>query len=136
MKQLILNSTFLLLIFISACTYSQNISTEGVQWCTWDNDLELWRDCTVDYNKPSLIIINKDQTVITQTTEDNRSTYYINTREVLTNDKQEKIWRYDINSDLGQSYTLFINPITKTVRAVYIRDGVTQGTTFYIKAIY
>ena len=136
MKQLILNSTFLLLIFISACTYSQNISTEGAQWCTWDNDLELWRDCFVNDTKSSLITINETQTVITQTTEDNRSTYYINTSEVLTNDKQEKIWRYDVTSDLGHSYTLLINPTNRTVKAVYIKDGVTQGTTFYIKAIY
>jgi hypothetical protein len=136
MKQLILNSTFLLLIFISACTYSQNISTEGAQWCTWDNDLELWRDCFVNDTKSSLITINETQTVITQTTEDNRSTYYVVAKEIIINKENQKVWHYTINSDLGQLYEMYINPTDRIVKAIYTKDNVIKGTTFYIKAIY
>jgi hypothetical protein len=136
MKQLILNSTFLLLIFISACTYSQNISTEGAQWCTWDNDLELWKDCFVNDNKSSLITINETQTVIIQTTEDNRSTYYVVAKEIIINKENQKVWHYTINSDLGQLYEMYINPTDRIVKAIYTKDNVIKGTTFYIKAIY
>ncbi len=128
--------TALLLIFISACSLAQNISTQGVQWCTFNEDLELWQDCFVNDNKSSLITINEAQTVITQTTEDNRSTYYVVAKEITVNKENQKVWHYTINSDLGQLYEMYINPTDRTVKAVYTKDNVIEGTTFLIKAIY
>lgn len=117
-------------------TFSQSITTEIAQYCDYDTTLDLWKDCTMDYNHTSLFVINEQETMITHTTIDNKSTYYITNKTVELNEKKEKIWMYTVNSDLGKQYIIKINPIARTILCVYSVDNEIKGTTFTIKSIF
>ena len=115
---------------------SQSISTEGVQYCVYDEDTKSWEDCTTDSKHNSLMVFNDQETMITHTTLDNKSVYYIEDKSIIINDEKEKVWVYNVVSDTGNKYTIKVNPTSRLIFCIYKIENETNETIFSIKSIF
>lgn len=112
MKKALLTTALGLISFFSS--YGQSyFSCDYRQNCDWNSVTEEYDKCGDSYEEASLFKINKDGTVITHTTDNIKSTYYINSKEY---DKVNDIWIYDVTSDIGNiTYMHLTRKMTKFV---------------------
>lgn len=138
MKKLIKCKLLLIVLSIALTNNikSQSISTEGVQYCVYDEATKSWKDCTTDSKHTSLMVINDQQTMITHTTVDNKTVYYIEDETIIFNDEKEKVWAFNVVSDTGNKYIIKFNPTSRLVFCVYKTDNEVKETIFLIKSIF
>jgi hypothetical protein len=136
MKNQIKLLLILLAIFLTNNINSQSISTSIAQYCDWDSSTKEWKDCTTDNDYNSLIVINDQQTMITHTTSDNKSVYYIESKSIIINDEKERVWIYNVVSDTGTKYLMKINPTSRFIFCVYTVENEVKETIFGIKSIF
>ena len=136
MKNQIKLLLILLAITLTNSVNSQSISTEVIQYCDWDTNTKEWKDCTFDYKHTSLMVINEQETMITHTTLDNKSVYYIESKSITYNNSNEKEWIYDVISDTGTKYVVKINPTSRVIFCIYKIDNEIKETILLIKSIF
>jgi hypothetical protein len=136
MKNQIKLLLILLVITLTNNVNSQSISTKMAQYCDWDSTTKQWKDCSTDNNYNSLMVINDQQTMITHTTEDNKSIYYVESTSIVYNDLKEKEWVYNLTSDTGTKYIMKVNPTSRLIFCVYTIEGEIKETIFMIKSIF
>ena len=136
MKNQIKLLLILLAITLTNNVNSQSISTKMAQYCDWDSTTKQWKDCSTDNNYNSLMVINDQQTMITHTTEDNKSIYYVESTSIVYNDLKEKEWVYNLTSDTGTKYIIKVNPTSRLIFCVYTIEGEIKETIFMIKSIF
>jgi hypothetical protein len=136
MKNQIKLLLILLAITLTNNVNSQSISTKMAQYCDWDSATKQWKDCSTDNNYNSLMVINDQQTMITHTTEDNKSIYYVESTSIVYNDLKEKEWVYNLTSDTGTKYIMKVNPTSRLIFCVYTIEGEIKETIFMIKSIF
>jgi hypothetical protein len=136
MKNQIKLLLILLAIILTNNINSQSISTSIAQYCDWDSNTKEWKDCTTDNDYNSLIVINDQQTMITHTTSDNKSVYYVESKSIVYNDLKEKEWVYNLISDTGTKYIMKVNPVSRRIFCVYTVENEVKETIFVIKSIF
>lgn len=136
MKNKIKLLLILLAITLTNNIISQSISTEGIQYCDWDSTTKQWKDCITDDKHISLMIINNQETVITHTTIDNKSVYYIEDKTITINDEKERVWVYNVVSDTGNKYIVKVNPTSRLIFCIYTVENETKETILLIKSIF
>ena len=138
MKKLIKSKLLLIILSIALTNTinSQSISTEGVQYCVYDEETKSWKDCTTDGKHTSLMVFNDQETMITHTTLDNKSVYYIEDKSIIINDEKEKVWVYNVVSDTGNKYVIKVNPTSRFIFCIYKIENETNETIFSIKSIF
>jgi hypothetical protein len=82
------------------------------------------------------MVINDQQTMITHTTEDNKSIYYVESTSIVYNDLKEKEWVYNLTSNTGTKYIMKVNPTSRLIFCVYTIEGEIKETIFMIKSIF
>lgn len=102
------------------------------EYCKWDENTEEFVDCE-GYDEASLFVMNESETMFTHTIESMKSTYYVTGSEY---DTINKVWTYDVTSDVGNKYYYIFDPKNKEVRALFVKDGKTTLLRFYVKAIF
>jgi hypothetical protein len=138
MEKLIKSKLLLILlsIVVTNTINSQSISTEGIQYCVYDEATKSWKDCTTDAKHTSLMVINEQETIITHNTVDNKSVYYIEDKSNILNDEKEKVWVYNVVSDTGNKYIVKFNPTSRLIYCIYKIENETNETIFSIKTIF
>ncbi len=111
---------------ISCSAYSNSIFNESTN--KYDSDTVI--------DESSLFVINKTETMITHTTETQKSVYYI-TNKIYSN-KLHAV-TYEATSDVGNKYRFYIRTSTKdkfvAVAPLYITE-VKALTTFIVKSVF
>jgi len=87
-------------------TGSVSISTSNKEVCFWTPGTKAFDKCGTNDDYASMFLINSDQTTITHTTNDIKSTYYVNSKDFLTDCN---CYSYDVTSDVGNKYTFFMD---------------------------
>lgn len=95
------------------------------------NDNKEVIDC-VNREEASLFVINSSETMITHTTEDIKTTYYVKEREV-----DENSVTYTVKSDTGKDYILHFDTSDMTILAIYSdEDDDVWAVQFKVKATF
>ena len=106
--------------------------------CTY-RTLTVWNDYTkkyedVDsYTESSLFEVNSKETMFIHTISSVTSTYYVKSREY---DETNKVWTYDVISDVGNSYYFVFDPKNYEVRAAYKYNNNIYMIVFAVKSIF
>jgi len=77
--------------------------------------------------------MNESETMFTHTIETMKSTYYVNSSEY---DETNKVWLYEVTSDVGNKYTYIFDIKNMQIRALYEKDGQTKLIVFTVKAYF
>jgi len=129
-KQLL---TILFALFLGA-TYSQtNFSSDESEFCEWNRVENTVTNCKT-LKKPCLFFINAGETMITHTTTDMKSTYYVNEKRFI---EETKTFIYSVTSDVGNNYVFAFDFNKSQVRL--FMEGVEGGDfmiRYYVKATY
>ena len=101
--------------------------------CSWDDELESFEtDCT-GYDEASLFVMNEAETMFTHTTENIKSTYYVNKKEY---DEVNDVYTYEVTSDVGNKYYYIFDPKNREIRVLADADDYNTLIRFYVKAIF
>jgi hypothetical protein len=102
--------------------------------CEWNNEEKTFDNCK-GYEESSLFVMNKSETMFTHTTEDNKSTYYVDKK---TYDEKSNVWIYTVTSDIGNKYLFVFDPKNKEIRALVLDSDMNQVLMirFYVKMIF
>mgnify|MGYP001209334983 CR=1 FL=1 len=102
--------------------------------CEWNNQKKTFDNCK-GYEESSLFVMNKTETMFTHTTEDMKSTYYVDKK---TYDEDNKVWLYTVTSDIGNKYLFAFDPKNKEIRALVLDSNMDQIflIRFYVKMIF
>lgn len=101
------------------------------EYCTWNEYTEEFGDCE-GFEESSLFVMNENETMITHTTENGKSTYYVNDKRY---DSKNEVWFYYVTSDVGNKYLYVFDPDNNEIRVVVLSDLKTL-IVFYTKAIF
>ena len=126
--------TLIILVFTQLSLIAQvSFSCNYKEFCYWSEITEDFKDCEkIDY--ASLFVFNESETMFTHTTEDGKSTYYINDTEY---NSEDEIWTYFVTSDVGNEYMFLVSPRNKKIAALSMdADDQKVIVTFYIKSIF
>lgn len=107
-----------------SCTYRQ--------YCDWLEYSQEFGNCE-GYEESSLFTMNESETMFTHTIETMKSTYYVNSSEY---DETNKVWLYEVTSDVGNKYTYIFDIKNMQIRALYEKDGQTKLIVFTVKAYF
>ncbi len=122
-----------LLILISSCAGAQtSFSCYHREDCGW-NEVNQKFDICEGRDEYSLFYINEQETIITHTTYEQKSAYYVDGKEY--NDSK-KLWMYEVTSDVGNKYIFAFDPRNAEVRCVFKKDEETFLVRFYVKAVF
>lgn len=106
--------------------------------CTY-RTLTVWNDYTKKYeevsgySESSLFEVNSKETMFIHTISSVTSTYYVKSREY---DETNKVWTYDVVSDVGNNYYFVFNPKNYEVRAAYKYNNNVYMIVFNVKSIF
>jgi hypothetical protein len=99
-------TTLLLLLQTLVVSAQITITTENAEICDWNVKTESFdKDCEF-YTTSSKYEFNKTETVITHTTPEMKSTYYVDFTE---HNPDNKIYTYFVTSDVGNKYVFLID---------------------------
>ena len=110
------------MFFLFSLFFFPFVSSAQVSWstsdkytCYWDSDKTEWNNCSdvVEYN--SLFFVNKGETMITHTTQDLKSTYYVKSYEHTQEDLDNLLFKYGVVSDVGNEYSMFFDGKNKRI---------------------
>ena len=90
-------------------------------------------DIDTSYDESSLFFLNKMETMITHTTELQKSTYYIQSK---TYNERRALFDFNVISDSGYNYTFMLSEDNKTLSILLFRDGKSILLIFIIKAVF
>jgi len=99
-------SLSLLLLACSLTKAQTYVSTSNKQTCYWVTSSKLFDKCGTNDEFSSMFVINADQTIITHTTNDIKSSYYVNSKDYMT---ECNCYTYSVTSDVGNKYTFFMD---------------------------
>ena len=99
-------SLSLLLLAASLTKAQTHVSTSYKQTCYWVPSTKLFDKCGTNDEFSSMFVINADQTIITHTTNDIKSSYYVNSKDYMT---ECNCYTYSVTSDVGNKYTFFFD---------------------------
>lgn len=118
MRALLFTLVLALVNFSALCQI--NISTNLRSNYDWNATTEKWDWVSDDPDEKTFMEINKDMTILKHTTPTIYSTYIIKSYEKdVANDQ----WKLEVKSDVGNSYTMYIDVKNNNVRFVGKRDG-------------
>lgn len=105
-----------------------HITTSSKQLCYWDADTKKF-DINCDDNPEyvSLFEFNADGTVITHTTSNIKSSYFVTSKKY---DADYAADEYEVTSDVGNKYTFIVNLNAKNF--VILSDGHSSTANDYI----
>jgi|ERR1035437_3816734 hypothetical protein len=110
MKKILL---FTLALIITNLLYSQfHISTKICETFSWNQGA--WVLTNQDNEVSTLFDFNKEMTMFTHTTATISSSYYIKS----SSHTEEKIWEYDIVSDVGNNYHFILDLKNNNLRFI------------------
>ncbi len=127
----------LLLLLISKLSISQiNISTIGIEYCTFNADSMMWDNCKINTQSVGTFVINKEATIIEHTSSIGISFYYIKSFKTdIIDDK--KILSYKLESDTGHFYDLYLDIDSNIVSCIYLSsDDNINKVVYHIKRFY
>ena len=102
-------------------------------YCFWSEVDEGFSDCADLQEESSLFVMNKGRTMFTHTTEEIKSTYYVESSELL--DSGLRV--YYVVSDVGNHYMYAFDSENKEIRClINYTDGTSTLLTFVVKAIF
>ena len=85
-------------------------------------------------SESSLFVFNEAVTMITHTTESNKTVYYINDNEY---DEEDNSFTFDVTSENGNDYTFYVFPDDNYIAAHFVdKDDNTWVIVFKIKKIF
>ena len=127
----------LLITALMAMTFTVKAQVSFSCWhrehCAWNEDLgEFETECT-GYDESSLFVMNEAETMFTHTTENIKSTYYVNKKEY---DEVNDVYTYEVTSDVGNKYYYIFDPKNKEIRVLADADDYNTLIRFYVKAIF
>lgn len=98
--------------------------------CLLDDNMEVI-DC-IHREEASLFVINSAETMITHTTDETKTTYYVKARDV-----EDDTFTYTVKSDTGNDYIFHFDTSDMTVMALYTdEDADVWAVRFKVKAIF
>lgn len=106
--------TFIFMGYVAQAQTSFSCGNRTI--CQLDEYDEI-EDCT-EQKESSLFVFNEALTMITHTTETNKTVYYINDSEY---DDEDNSYTFYVTSENGKNYTFFIFPDDDVI-AVYFTD--------------
>jgi hypothetical protein len=107
--------TIYLLIILPTVVFGQlHISTDLREDFDWDSTQQKWIFISKDETSSTLFAFNKAVTLFKHTTPTITSTYYIRDSSMTKDDLR----RFEIVSDVGNNYTMFIDAKNNNVRFI------------------
>lgn len=126
--------TFIIGLIAIYSSFSQTyFSCSFREICEWNPSTELFDICK-GYEEASLFKMNDDETLFTHITDDQKSTYFINSKEY---DSENDIFIYDVRSDVGNKYIYIFDPDNNQIRVlIFYADSSSKLVRFIIKKMW
>tara|TARA_B100001113_G_scaffold333461_1_gene311332 strand:+ start:539 stop:940 length:402 start_codon:yes stop_codon:yes gene_type:complete len=113
---------FILFIFSTYLSHAQiSWSTSDSGTCYWDNNQKEWTNCSNKKEFNSLFTFNKDVTMITHTTSELKSVYYIKSIE---NNEEDLLFKYEVISDVGNEYLMYFDLSNEQIRILSFKGEI------------
>ena len=129
------HTILIILLFISFCSYSQvSISCNYKEVCIWNDTTEDFEKCNKREHN-SLFKINKDETMITHTTESKKTVYYVSDKESPI----ENVISYMVMSDVGTEHSITIFLKSREIKIIQFHLALSEQSTlekYYIKTAF
>lgn len=109
-----------------------SLSCNYRQYCDWNVTTEKFENCK-GYDDSSLFVMNKAETMFTHTTETDKTTYFIESKEY---DKKNDVYTYEVTSDNGNNYFYVFDPKGEEVRILFDDKGKSKLIIFTVKAVF
>ena len=122
MKSFHLFILFIFSTYLSQAQISWSTSDNGT--CYWDNNLKEWNNCSNKKEYNSLFTFNKDVTMITHTTSELKSVYYIKSIENNQEDSEDLLFKYEVVSDVGNEYLMYFDLSNEQIRILSIKGEI------------
>ena len=122
----------LLAILFGATTWvnaQTSFSCSGFETCILDDDLDPV-DCA-ETKTPCLFVVNEAETVITHTTESDKTIFYVTKREV-----KETMITYTVKSDDGDDFFFMFMLEGEEILLYFEDDDEDYLVTFTVKAVF
>ena len=127
----------LLMVAFLAMTFTAKAQVSFSCWhresCAWNDELDNFETECTGYDEASLFVMNEAETMFTHTTENIKSTYYVNKKEY---DEVNDVYTYEVTSDVGNKYYYIFDPKNKEIRVLADADDYNTLIRFYVKAIF
>ncbi len=127
-------STLALILLSLTCLLAQmRISTDLRRDAIYNEDTEEYD--VVNENKDELTFFefNKDLTMFKHTTPTITSSYIIKSSK---EDKENDRWEFEIQSDVGNKYTMILDVANDNVRFIYVKEGTVILVQHHIKRLW
>ncbi len=109
---------------------SYSCSSKGIAY--WNQIINNWERDTF-FEESSLFVVNRMESMITHTTETQKSVYYVQSKIY---DKENSRIDFEVTSDLGNRYTFIFHDRNVSVQIFFIKDEISILQTFLIKAVF
>ena len=128
MKKLLL-VLMLALVSAPALVAQTSYSCTGRIYCFWNEESEKFENCSNIVEESSLFVMNEGKTMFIHTTEEIKSTYYIESLEKLENG----LIAYYVVSDVGNRYLYVFDKESSEIRClINYEDGSVSLLTFIV----
>lgn len=136
MKKTSLLKVIAIFAFVFAMGFFANAQTSfscsSRSTCLLDENNDIV-DCT-DKTESSLFKFNEELTMVTHTTESNKTVYYIHNSEY---DEEDNSFTFEVTSENGNNYVFFVFPDDKQIAVYFIdEDNDSWVIVFNVKAIF
>ncbi|MCR4848944.1 MAG: hypothetical protein K5920_08875 [Bacteroidales bacterium] len=99
--------------------------------CLLDENAEI-ENCS-EKHESSLFVFNDDITMITHTTETNKTVYYIKESDY---DDSDNSFTFEVTSENGNDYVFFVFPDEEQIAVYFEDEGDSYVVIFEIKSIF
>jgi hypothetical protein len=126
--------TVVLLIFCLEFIFAQmHISTDLRQDAIYNERTKEYDLLGENKDELTFFEFNKGFTMFKHTTPTITSSYIINSSN---NDKENNRWEFDIQSDVGNKYTMILDVANDNIRFIYVSDGSVKLVQHHIKKLW
>tara|TARA_B100001250_G_scaffold386622_1_gene383313 strand:- start:4 stop:420 length:417 start_codon:yes stop_codon:yes gene_type:complete len=129
----------IILFIIPITSFAQtSFSAEYREVCNWRPSDSKWEKKCNGGEDNSLFVMNEDLTMMTHTTSNLTSTYYVQEHRSSQEDIDNYLFTYDVISDVGNEYYLIIDGKHDEIKMVSTNgeESTWFMTRWYIKAIF